>query len=69
MPRKKKNTEATPKPARPSFHKGLKGFDIRVNTFGEMESTFEIDKLNAFLDKEVHDKKIDPPPSKKDEEE
>ncbi len=66
MPRKKKNPE-TPPSSRPSFNEKLKGFDIRVNTFGEMESTFEIDRLNDFLNKEVHDKKLDNPV--KDEEE
>ncbi|MBK9982597.1 MAG: hypothetical protein IPP15_09245 [Saprospiraceae bacterium] len=60
MPRKKKNIE-TPKSGRPSFHESLKGFDIKVNSFGEMESTFEIDRINAFLNKEVHDKKLEAP--------
>jgi hypothetical protein len=64
MPRKKKPVE--PREDKPAFHEGLKGFDIRVNTFGEMESTFEIDKLNAFLNKEVPDKKLG---KKTDEEE
>ncbi|MEP6646841.1 MAG: hypothetical protein ABJC12_07110 [Saprospiraceae bacterium] len=64
MPRKKKTPE-TPKAGRPSFHESLKGFDIKVNSFGEMESTFEIDKLNAFLNKEVPDKKMDPVPEAK----
>lgn len=59
MPRKKKIKE-NPKSTRPSFHESLKGFDIKVNTFGEMESTFEIDRLNEFLNKEVPDKKLDP---------
>ncbi len=59
MPKKKKGTDL-PKGHRPPFHESLKGFDIRVNAFGEMESTFEIDKLNDFLNKEVHDKKLDP---------
>jgi hypothetical protein len=58
MPRKKKKPEA-PRAGRPSFHESLKGFDIRVNSFGEMESTFEIDKLNQVLNKEVEDKKIE----------
>lgn len=58
MPRKKKNIE-TPKAGRPSFHENLKGFDIKVNSFGEMESTFEIDRINDFLNKEVHDKKME----------
>ena len=70
MPRKKKIKE-TPKSTRPSFHESLKGFDIKVNTFGEMESSFEIDRLNEFLNKEVPDKKLDPsaPKSKKKKDE
>ena len=64
MPRKKKIKEI-PKGTRPSFHENLKGFDIKVNTFGEMESTFEIDRINEFLNKEVHDKKLDPSSPKK----
>ena len=72
MPRKKKNIE-TPKSSRPSFHESLKGFDIKVNSFGEMESSFEIDRINEFLNKEVHDKKLEASPSptkkSKDEEE
>jgi hypothetical protein len=58
MPRKKKKPEA-PRSTRPSFHERLKGFDIRVNPFGEMESTFEIDKINEFLNEQVADKKLD----------
>ena len=51
MPRKKKNPE-TPADEKSSFHAGLEGFDIKVNSFGQMESTFEIDKLNTFLNEE-----------------
>ena len=51
MPRKKKKAEI-PKEGKASFHEGLEGFDIKVNTFGQMETSFEIDKLNAFLNKE-----------------
>lgn len=57
MPRKKKKSDVPPK-SRPAFHKRLEGFDIRLNPFGEMESTFDIDKINAFLDEEVPDKKL-----------
>jgi hypothetical protein len=57
MPRKKKQP-AESKKARPSFHERLSGFDIRINPFGEMESTYEIDQLNQFLNEEVKDKKI-----------
>ncbi len=51
MPRKKKKAEI-PKEGKASFHEGLEGFDIKVNSFGQMETSFEIDKLNAFLNKE-----------------
>jgi hypothetical protein len=49
----------------------LSGFDIKVNSFGEMESTFEIDRINEFLNKEVHDKKLEhpTPPNKHEKEE
>ena len=61
--KKKKPTDA--KPTRPPFHERLEGFDIRVNTFGEMESTFEIDRLNQFLNAEVEDKKLEKKKDKK----
>ena len=50
MPRKKKKPESHPDKA--SFHEGLEGFDIKVNSFGQMETSFEIDKLNDFLNKQ-----------------
>lgn len=43
---------------RKNFHRELEGFDIRVNAFGELESSFDIDKINAFLDEKVGDKKL-----------
>lgn len=33
----------------PEVHKDLEGFDIRINSFGEMESNFSIDRINDFL--------------------
>ena len=60
MPRKKKKP-TDPKTGRPPFHEKLAGFDIRVNEFGEMESSFEIDELNKFLNEEVEDKKLKKP--------
>ena len=66
MPRKKKKTTSEKK-TRPPFHEKLKGFDIRVNSFGEMESTFEIDKLNQFLNEETHDKKLTNPDETEEE--
>ncbi|MDX1476271.1 MAG: hypothetical protein R3301_01150 [Saprospiraceae bacterium] len=43
---------------RKNFHEDLEGFDIRVNAFGELESSFDIDKINAFLNDKVEDKKL-----------
>lgn len=43
---------------RRNFHEELEGFDIRVNAFGELESSFNIDKINAFLNEKVDDKKL-----------
>lgn len=51
MPKKSKKIEA-------NVHDELKGFDIKLNEFGEMESTFAIDKLNEFLNENVEDKKL-----------
>jgi hypothetical protein len=58
MPRKKKKP-TEPLPHRKPFHDKLEGFDIKVNTFGEIKTSFDIDKINKFLDEEVEDKKID----------
>ena len=58
MPRKKKK-DLDPKPSRKPFHDKLEGFDIKVNAFGEIKTSFDIDKINKFLDEEVDDKKID----------
>jgi hypothetical protein len=66
MPRKKKKTDQL-QSNRPPFHESLKGFDIRVNSFGQMESTFEIDKLNDFLNKEKEDKKTAKPDKTEEE--
>ncbi len=39
-------------------HKEIKGFDIKVNQFGELKSNLNIDDINAFLNKHVHDKRV-----------
>jgi hypothetical protein len=50
---KKKKEEKKPK-----VNQELQGFDITVNSFGEINSTFDLDKLNKFLDENVEDKKL-----------
>ena len=51
--RKKKKKEENPK-----VHEELKGFKMEINSFGEISSSFPIDKINEFLNKNVEDKKL-----------
>lgn len=43
---------------KPKVHPELEGFNIEVNSFGEIVSTHKIDELRSFLDKNVVDKKL-----------
>ena len=52
MPKKK------PKKGDPEVHNDLKGFDIKINEFGEITSNFDVDRLNDFLNENVEDKKL-----------
>jgi hypothetical protein len=42
----------------PSVHTDLGNIDIRINAFGEIIKDYNIDDINAFLDKNVKDKKF-----------
>jgi len=52
MPKKMK------KKGKPVVHEELEGFNIKINEFGEMETTVPVDKLNTFLNDKVDDKKL-----------
>lgn len=52
MAKKKKKEEE------PRVHGELKGFKMEINSFGEISSSFPIDKINEFLNKNVEDKKL-----------
>ena len=52
MPKKKA------KEGKPEVHKDIDGFDININQFGEIKTSFNFEKLNAFLNKNVDDKKL-----------
>ena len=52
MPKKK------PKKGQPEVHDELKGFDIKINEFGEIITNFDVDKVNEFLNENVDDKKL-----------
>ncbi len=60
MKQKKKNEEA-------ELHKDLKGFNIKINEFGEISSSFPIERLNQFLNKNVDDKKLRPQSAQDDD--
>lgn len=47
---------------RPATHQELKGFQIQINEFGQIESTFGIDKINTFLNEHVEDRKLNEKP-------
>ena len=42
----------------PEVHDELKGFNIKINEFGEITSSMEVDKLNEFLNENLEDKKL-----------
>jgi len=46
------------KKQKPNVHEELEGFNIKINAFGEMETTIPVDKLNSFLNENVEDKKL-----------
>jgi hypothetical protein len=39
-------------------HKELEGFDVKISPFGQIESNFDVDKINKFLNERVDDKKL-----------
>ena len=51
MSDKKKNQK-------PKVNSELDGFDVKINKFGEIKTSFDIDKLNDFLNDNVEDKKL-----------
>lgn len=48
----------TKKSENPKVNADLDGFKMKINTFGEISSSFSIDKINEFLNKNVDDKKL-----------
>ncbi|MCU0448481.1 MAG: hypothetical protein MUC97_01385 [Bernardetiaceae bacterium] len=54
----KKKKPAAPADEKPKVHPDLEGFEMSINSFGEIVSTHSIDKLNEFLNRKVDDKKL-----------
>jgi hypothetical protein len=42
----------------PDSNTRLPGFDIKINSFGEIQSTYDIDTINKFLNQNLEDKKL-----------
>lgn len=41
----------------------IKDFDIQINSFGEIVTNYDVDKINEFLNQNIQDKKIPPSPT------
>ncbi|TXB63167.1 hypothetical protein [Phaeodactylibacter luteus] len=46
------------KAEKPGVHKDLEGFEIKINEFGEVTTSFDVDRVNEFLNKNLEDKKL-----------
>ncbi len=56
MGRKKKKDKENKNDA--NVHSDLEGLEININPFGEIETNYDIQKINEFLNKNVSDKKL-----------
>ena len=54
----KKKAEDKSNTEKPRVHKDLNGFDIKINSFGEIQMSYDVEKINQFLNKTVDDKKL-----------
>ncbi len=43
---------------KPRVNQELEGFDIVIDSFGEIKTSFDIEKINHFLNNNVDDKKL-----------
>ena len=44
--------------SKPQVNPELDGFDIHIDSFGEIKTNFEVDRINEFLNNTVDDKKL-----------
>jgi hypothetical protein len=42
---------------KPKVHPNLEGFEMKIDSFGQIISSMDRDQLNSFLDKEMPDDK------------
>ena len=55
---KRSSKKEEKKKEKPSVNPELEGFNIEIDSFGELKTSFSIDKINEFLNKNVEDKKL-----------
>ncbi len=59
MSKKKEDPKKDPKnKSSVKVSEKLPNFDIQINSFGEIISNYDVDKINEFLNKNVEDKKL-----------
>ncbi|MBL6449700.1 hypothetical protein JMN32_25545 [Fulvivirga sp. 29W222] len=54
----KKESKKKKKKVQPKVNPELEGFNIEIDSFGEIKTNFNIDRINEFLNKNVEDKKL-----------
>ncbi len=55
---RKKHQKQQAKSNQADVHEDLKGLEININPFGEIETNYDIQKINNFLNEHVDDKKL-----------
>jgi hypothetical protein len=55
---KKSDSKKNKVKPKPRVHKELDGLEVSIDTFGEIRSSMNIEKINEFLNKNVDDKKL-----------
>lgn len=55
---RKKQQKQQAKSNQADVHEDLKGLEININPFGEIETNYDIQKINDFLNENVDDKKL-----------
>ncbi|MFC2187472.1 hypothetical protein ACFCT7_09150 [Fulvivirgaceae bacterium LMO-SS25] len=53
-----KKADNSKKDKKPRVNPELEGFELNIDSFGELTSTFDIDRINEFLNRNVEDKKF-----------
>ncbi len=53
-----KKKDSDKKKQKPTVNPELEGFNVEIDSFGELKTSYDIDKINSFLNKNVEDKKL-----------